>query len=135
MCEYNFYKYLPDIEKGNYCAYKIYVDDYSIQHSPDSSSQCSVHSSGREAPHTLHGTHGDTVEADVQLTFTCWHISTNEYLLANTHLLTATLKGLLLPLRFKRNAWIPSHWVRRTKAEAEGVVTYRLPCIWTGDGF
>lgn len=37
-----------------------------------------------EAPHTLHGTRGDTVEADVQLTFTCWHISTNGYLLANT---------------------------------------------------
>ena len=24
------------------CAYKIYVDDYSTQHNPDSSSQCSV---------------------------------------------------------------------------------------------
>lgn len=40
----------------------------------------------QEAPHTLHGTRGDTVEADVQLTFTCWHTSTKGYLLANTQL-------------------------------------------------
>lgn len=88
----------------------------------------------QEAPHTLHGTRGDTVEADVQLTFTCWHISTKGYLLANTHLLTTTLKSLLLPLRFKKNAWILSHWVRRTKAEAVGVATDRPPWIWTGGG-
>lgn len=77
----------------------------------------------------------ETVEADVQLTLTCWHISTNGNLLANTHLLTTTLKSLLLPLRFERNVWIPSHQVRRTKAEAVGVVTNRLSWIWTGAGF
>lgn len=53
-----------------------------------------------------------TVEADVQGTFNLLARQYKWYLLANIHLLTATLRSLLLPLRFKRNAWILSHHVR-----------------------
>ena len=45
------------------------------------------------------------------------------YLLANTHLLTATPKRLLLPRRWKSRPWVLPQWVTGTAAEATGVVT------------
>lgn len=72
-------------KKGNYYVYKIYEDDYSAQHRPDSRSQCSVCPPlppPSEGLLTHSGAPGggvggrvlDTVEADVQIN--TWHVST-----------------------------------------------------------
>lgn len=69
-------------KKGNYYVYKIYGDDYSIQHSPDNRSQrgrCLSPPPSERLP-THFRAPGDTMGEDVQYgsryAINTWHVST-----------------------------------------------------------